>query len=118
MQEEGRFPDGRVVLCGASAYSGSYYLNPDFSGLPKQVLEEIRIISILFTQEAGGAFYLVFEEDGELSIVTDADEEDITYDDVTAGLLAGKLRRERSGLFSGLSLYYKMVFLKQTEDPA
>ena len=104
--EDGRLKDGRLVLCGASAYTEMYYLNPVFERLPEDVKEELRTIAILFTQDAGGAFYLVFEEDGELSILTDADEEDITYDEITAGLLAGKLRRERSELLHGLELYY------------
>ena len=108
---ENRLPDGRLVLCGASAYSESYFFNDDFDRLPESVKEELKTIAILFTQEAGGAFYLAFDEEGDLEIVTDADEEDITYDTISAGLLAGKLRRERSELFAGISMYYKAVFL-------
>ena len=116
MSEEGRLKDGRLVLCGASAYTESYYLNPLFVRLPEEVKEELRTIAVLFTQEAGGAFYLVFEEDGELSIVTDADEEDITYDDISAGLFAGKLRREKEALLRGLEAYYQFVSIQNPAD--
>ena len=34
--------DGRIVLCGASAYDEKYFFNPDFGRLPEQVKEELR----------------------------------------------------------------------------
>ena len=109
MSDEGRLKDGRLVLCGASSYTETWYLNPLFERLPEEIKQELRTISVLFTQEAGGTFYLVFEEDGELSIVTDADEEDITYDEISAGLFAGELRRERGTLLKGLEVYYQYL---------
>ncbi len=116
MRDENRLSDGRLVLCGASAYSESYFFNGDIYRLPESVQDELRTISILFTQDAGGTFYLCFNEEGDLEIVTDVDEEDITYDPITAGLLAGKLRRERSELFEGISAYYKAVFMGGLKD--
>ena len=111
MEQSNRLPDGRLVLCGASAYTESYFFNKDFAKLPQSVQEELRIISILFTQDAGGTFYLVFDEEGDLEIVTDSDEDDITYDHVTAGLLAGKVRRERQEMLNDISTYYKLALM-------
>ena len=45
---------GRVVLCGANAYEQKYYFNPVFKEIPESIKKELNIISVLFTQEAGG----------------------------------------------------------------
>ncbi len=102
---------GRIVLCGANAYERKYYFNPLFKQIPDSIKKELNIISVLFTQEAGGIFTIVFEEDGSISIETNADEEDITYDEITAGLLVGEVRRKRQDLFEALGIYYKIYVL-------
>ena len=102
---------GRIVLCGANAYEQKYYFNPQFKQIPDSIKKELNIISVLFTQEAGGIFTIVFEEDGSISIETSADEEDITYDEITAGLLVGEVRRKRQDLFEALGIYYKIYVL-------
>ena len=108
--------NGRVVLCGANAYEQKYYFNPIFKQIPESIKKELNIISVLFTQEAGGIFTIVFEEDGTISIETNADEEDITYDEITAGLLVSEVRRKRQDLFEALGLYYRIYVLH--ESPA
>ncbi len=107
---------GRIVLCGANAYEQKYYFNPVFRAIPESIKKELNIISVLFTQEAGGIFTIVFEDDGSVSIETNADEEDITYDEITAGLLVGEVRRKRQELFEALALYYRICVLG--ESPA
>ena len=107
---------GRIVLCGDNAYEQKYYFNPLFKEIPESIKKELNIISVLFTQEAGGIFTIVFEEDGSISIETNADEEDITYDEITAGLLVGEVRRKRQDLFEALGLYYRIYVLH--ENPA
>jgi hypothetical protein len=102
---------GRIVLCGANAYEQKYYFNPVFKQIPESIRKELNIICVLFTQEAGGIFTIVFEEDGSVSIETNADEEDITYDEITAGLLVGEVRRKRQDLFEALGIYYKIYVL-------
>ena len=102
---------GRIVLCGANAYEQKYYFNPLFKQIPDSIKKELNIISVLFTQEAGGIFTIVFEEDGSVSIETNADEADITYDEITAGLLVGEVRRKRQDLFEALGIYYKIYVL-------
>ena len=74
----------KVVLCGANAYEEKYYFNEKFSGIPKSIQDELRVISILFTQEVGGIFTIAFEEDGTLVLETASDEEDITLDNFTS----------------------------------
>jgi hypothetical protein len=106
-------PDGRIVLCGSNAYEKKFFLNPAFSALPDSVKEELRILCVLFTEEAGGVFMIVYEEDGSVSLATEAAEEDILYDDITAGLLISEVRRHRQELFEQLQLFYRVFVLKE-----
>ena len=104
--------DGRIVLCGSNAYDKKYYFNPAFSKIPESIKEELRIICVLFTEEIGGIFTIVFEEDGSVSLETNADEEDILYDEIGSGLLVREVRNSRQDLFEALSMYYKVFILK------
>ena len=103
----------KTVLCGANAYEMKYYFNADFNGIPESIKEELHIICVLFTQEVGGVFTIAFEEDGNVILETDADEEDITYDEISSGLLISEIRRNRQELFESLSLYYRVFILKE-----
>lgn len=103
----------RVVLCGANAYEKKYYFNRDFDKIPDSVKDELHIICVLFTEEVGGIFTIVFEEDGTLSLETNAEEDDIYYDEISSGLLVGEIRRKRRELLESLSLYYRMFILKE-----
>ncbi len=101
----------RVVLCGASSYERKYYFNKDFGRLPESVQEDIHVICVLFTEEVGGIFRMEFNEDGELELVTEAEEEDLLYDEIGAGLLVKEVQRNRRQLFEELTLFYKVAFL-------
>lgn len=103
----------RVVLCGANAYDKKYYFNKDFDGIPDSVKDELHIICVLFTEEVGGIFTFVFEEDGSLTMETDAEEDDIYYDEISSGLLIREIRRNKQELLESLSLYYRVFVLKE-----
>ena len=100
-----------LVLCGANAYEQKYYFNQQFNGIPESIREELRILCVLFTQEVGGVFAIAFEEDGSIVLETNADDDDITYDEVSSGLLVGEVRRRRQELFESLQIYYKLFVL-------
>ncbi len=101
----------RIVLCGANAYEQKYYLNEKFAKLPQAVKDELQIICVLFTEEVGGIFTMVFEEDGSLSLETNAEETDIYYDEISSGLLVREIRNHRQDFFESLKIYYR-VFVK------
>ena len=105
--------DKKVVLCGANAYEMKYYFNEQFNGIPESIKEELHIICVLFTEEVGGVFTIAFEEDGNIVMETNADDDDIYYDEVSSGLLISEIRRNRQELFESLSLYYKVFILKE-----
>lgn len=108
--------DDRIVLCGANAYEKKYYFNEDFVGLPESIKDELHIICVLFTEEIGGVFTMVFENDGTLSLETDADEGDLLYDEIGSGLLVKEVLRNKQDLFESLTLFYKVFILN--ENPA
>ena len=104
---------GRIILCGANAYEMKYYFNPLFKKIPESIQKELHIISVLFTQEAGGIFTIEFEDDGMITMETTRSEDDITYDEISAGLLIGEVRRQRQDLFEALQMYYRAMILHE-----
>ena len=109
--------NGRIVLCGASSYEQKYYFNKIFEKIPKSIQDELHIMCVLFTEEAGGVITFVFESDGSLSIETEAAEDDYMYDEISSGLLVSKIRNTRQELLESLDLYYR-VFVKHEDISA
>lgn len=103
----------RIILCGANAYDKKYYYNERFRQIPRSIQDELHIMCVLFTEEVGGVFTIVFEPDGGVSLETDADENDIYYDEIGSGLLVKEIRRKREELLQSLSLYYRALILKE-----
>ncbi|MCI9277265.1 MAG: hypothetical protein HFH90_06185 [Lachnospiraceae bacterium] len=104
---------GNTVLCGANAYEMKYYFNEQFKNLPESIKEELHILCVLFTEEVGGIFTIAFEKDGNVVLETDAEEDDIYYDEISSGLMVAEVRRRRQELFEALNLYYKVFVLKE-----
>lgn len=103
--------DEKIVLCGANAYDKKYYLNEQFNNLPEQIKQELQIMCVLFTAEIGGILLLEFDEDGTLRFTTQANEDDILYDDIGSGLKIHQLQIEKRDLLESLELYYKVFVL-------
>ncbi|MDO4475883.1 MAG: DUF6145 family protein [Lachnospiraceae bacterium] len=101
-----------LVLCGASAYEEKYYFNEEkFAKLPEDIKKELRIISILFTQEIGGEFIMEFDEDGSLQLKTMAKDSDYNYDEIGGTLMIKQIRKERQEMFGQLELFCKVVIM-------
>ena len=103
----------RIVLCGANAYEQKYYFNEQFAGIPDSIKDELHVICVLFTEEVGGIFTIVFEEDGSIAMETNAEEDDLLYDEISSGLMVGEIRRNRQELLESLQLYYRVFILRE-----
>lgn len=103
----------RIVLCGANAYEQKYYFNEQFAGIPDSIKDELHVICVLFTEEVGGIFTIVFEEDGSIAMETNAEEDDLFYDEISSGLMVGEIRRNRQELLESLQLYYRVFILHE-----
>ena len=105
--------DKRIVLCGANAYEQKYYFNEQFAGIPESIKEELHVICVLFTEEVGGIFTIVFEEDGSIAMETNAADDDLLYDEISSGLLVGEIRRNRQEMLESLQLYYRVFIVQE-----
>ena len=101
----------KIVLCGANSYEEKYYLNPDFSGLPDHIKDELKIMCVLYVHDVGGILTLVYEENGELCFEVTSEEGDPMFDDIGSQLKIKQLQREKQELLQSLQLYYKVFFL-------
>lgn len=102
------------VLCAASTYEQKFYFNSArFGALPEGIREELQIMSVLFTEEVGGIFSLVFDDEGNLTMETEADEEDILYDEIGSALKIKQLQETKKELFESLELFYKTFILHE-----
>lgn len=103
----------RMVLCGANSYEMKYYFNEKFNGIPDSIKDELHILCVLFTEEVGGVFTIGFDADGSVVLETNADDDDIYYDEISSGLMVSEVRRKRSELLESLSLYYRVFILHE-----
>lgn len=101
----------KMVLCGANSYEKKFYLSEQFSNLPEQIKQELQIMCVMFTEEVGGILVLEFDEDGNLNLITDADESDLLYDEIGSGLKIKQLQLEKRELLESLELYYRVLVL-------
>jgi hypothetical protein len=100
-----------VVLCASSAYEKKFYLNEVFDKLPEDIKNELKIMCVLFTEEVGGILTLEFDENGTLLFKTEADENDLLYDDIACGMLIKKLQYEKRDLLESMEMFYRVFFL-------
>lgn len=100
-----------VILCGSSAYTQKYYLNEEFAGLPESIKDELKIMCVLYTEDVGGALTLVFDEEGNLSFRTVADEGDLLYDEIGSVLKVKQFQQTKRELLESLEMYFKVFFL-------
>lgn len=66
---------------------------------------------VLFTEEVGGILVLEYDEEGNLQIITEADERDLLYDDIGCGLKIRQMQMEKRDLLESLEMYYKVFVL-------
>ena len=55
----------------------------------------------------------MFDENGNLTITTEADEGDLLYDEIGAHLLIKRMRSDKRELFLQLEQYYALFFLNE-----
>ena len=103
-----------IVLCAASAYEQKYYLNPQFEALPEQIQQELQIMCVLYTEDVGGVFMVVYDEDGNLELRVDHEENDFSFDEIGSVLKIKQLQQTKSELFESLELYFKVFYLGET----
>lgn len=103
-----------VIMCAANAYEQKYYFNEEqFGRIPESIKEELHIMCVLFTEEVGGIFSIGFDEEGKVQLLTNADEEDLLYDEIGSGLLVKEVQRKKQDLFESLEMFYDSFVSKK-----
>ena len=113
MYEEG------TVLCASSAYTKQFYLNPEFEGLPEGIREELKIMCVLYTEDVGGTLLLRFDEEGNLNFETDANEEDLLYDEIGSVLKIKQIQAQKADFLESLeciTVYFSWVKCGRTSS--
>ncbi|MBQ7264715.1 MAG: hypothetical protein IJS61_01305 [Firmicutes bacterium] len=106
--------DTKEILCAASYYKRSYYLNEDIAPLPDKIKEELRTVTVCLAEKAKSIVTIGFYKDnGELFVQAQSDAEDLLYDDINARVEINKGEKENKEFFSSLSLWYKTFVLKK-----
>lgn len=100
-----------VVLCAASAYEQKFYLNPEFEALPETIRQELQIMCVLYTEDIGGVFMVVYDEDGNLELRVDHEENDFSFDEIGSVLKIKQLQQTKQELFESLELFFKVFYL-------
>lgn len=103
--------DEEKVLCAASAYEQKFYLNPEFDALPEEVKQELQIMCVLYTEDVGGIFMAVFDEDGNLELKVDHEENDFAFDEIGSVLKIKELQQTKRELFESLEMFYQVFYL-------
>ncbi|HIZ22073.1 MAG TPA: hypothetical protein H9798_10360 [Candidatus Mediterraneibacter pullicola] len=109
--------DEEKVLCAASAYEQKFYLNPEFDALPESIKEEIKIMCVLYTEDVGGVFLLVFDGDGNLEMKVDHEENDFAFDEIGSVLKIKELQNTKRELFESLEVFYRVFYLGEEMQP-
>lgn len=100
-----------ITLCGSSAYTKKFYLNEDFSNLPEQIKEDLKILCVLYTEDVGGTLEMLFDEGGNLQFRTSCEEGDFAYDEIGSVLKIKQIQQTRGELLEALEMYFKVFFL-------
>ena len=108
--------EDNMVLCAANSYTEKYFFNKHFDLIPEDMKEELHVICVLFASEVGGIFMMYFEDDGELCLKSEHDEDDLMYDEVSAGLMISEIRRTRAEMIDQLEQFYRAFVLKEDQD--
>ena len=103
-----------LIMCVSNSYTQKYYLDKLFEKLPKAVKDELKIMCVLYTEEVGGIFTMMFDSDGDLQLISSCDEGDLLYDEIGSELLIKKMKNTKQELFESLEKYYK-VFIRKEE---
>lgn len=102
----------KEIFITASYYKQGYYANPKFEGLPVNIRNHMRDLSIMLAEKLHGIITLGFYPSGDVFFEITAEEGDLEYDEIGAQLELKEVREENKENFKTMKLWYLMY---QTE---
>ena len=98
-----------IVLCAASAYNQKFFINPDYNNLPEDVKNELKIISVEYTEEIGGIFLMEFNRENKLVLKSMHEDGDVMFDDDNSRKKIDAIAEKYEALFNKLETYFAAV---------
>ena len=102
----------KQIFITASYYKQKYYANPRFDGLPADIRNHMRDLSIMLAEKLHGVISLGFYPSGDVFYEIDAEEGDFEFDHIGAKLELKEIEQENKERFKTMKLWYLMY---QTE---
>ena len=100
------------IFITASYYKQQYYANPKFEGLPADIRNDMRDLSIMLAEKLHGVITLGFHPSGDVFFEINPEEGDFEFDDIGAKLELKEVEVENQERFKTMKLWYLMY---QTE---
>ena len=94
------------LLAAASYENRKFYISPDFSGMPDQIKDEVKIICVLGAERLACDFLMEFSSGGDIIFKMVQPENSIDFDDIGAELEIKRIQREKKELLKSLKLWY------------
>lgn len=98
-----------VVLCAANSYNQKFFMNPEYNNLPEDVLKELKIISVEYTEEIGGIFLMEFNADNKLVLKSMHEDGDVMFDEDNSRKKIDSIAEKYEALFTKLETYYSAI---------
>lgn len=102
----------KQIFITASYYKQQYYANPRFEGLPADIRNHMRDLSIMLAEKLHGVITLGFYPSGDVFYEIDPEEGDFEFDEIGAKLELKEVEEENKERFKTMKLWYLMY---QTE---
>ena len=95
-----------MTVAAASFSQQKYVLAEDFSTLPDEIKEDIKVLCVLTAQKLGCTFLLDMDEEGDISFRIVRDTDDLNFDEIGAELEVKEISRKQKELLKALKLWY------------
>lgn len=98
----------KQIFISASYYKQKYYANPKFEGLPVDIRNYMRDLSIMLAEKLHGIITLGFYANGDVFFEINAEENDFEFDEIGARLELKEVEEENEEKFKTMKLWYLM----------
>lgn len=104
------------LLAAASRANQKFYLAPEFSSLPGQVRDEIKIICVLGAERISCDFLMEFSPSGDIVFKIIKPENSVDFDGIGADLEIRRIQRENKDLLASLKLWYLLNYTDEGSE--
>ena len=104
------------LLAAASYENQKFYIAPEFSSMPDQIKNEVKIICVLSAEKLLCDFLMEFTPAGDIVFKIIKPENSIDFDDIGADLEIRRIQREKKEFLKSLKLWYLIYFTPEGEE--